>query len=264
MINFFTLLYIKTNRLSDEKICIGMLANFDGVPYFGYSSKKLHIAFKFTNNQLNKSIKRSLNILEQDVNKFIKGEEPLSLFDMPYSEKILKKLTLKKRGVVQYSDLIELAKPIDFSKLYKKYVSDDWLLSSSKSSKDELPFKKRFFEFVNQKKFNSFDKKYKLIQEHFPNLIAPLTIDLIKKEKSYVAFKLIDMTSTVATIQRHITQYKAIINTLNQKALTDGLSKGRYYMVYEQNSENKELINKIQLNEKDFELIKLSEMLDKV
>jgi hypothetical protein len=264
MRNYFTLIYIKTNRFSDEKICIGMLANFDGVPYFGYSSKKLNIALKFTNNQLNKSIKRSLNILEQDVNKFIKGEEPLSLFDMPYSKKILEKLTLKKRGIVQYSDLKVLSKSVDFSKLYKKYVADEWKLSRPKSRIIELPFKKRFFEFVNQKKFNSFNKKYKLTQENFPTLIAPLTIDLLKRDKSYVAFKLIDLTSSASTIQRNITQFKTIINALNQKALADGLSKGRYYMVYEQNSDKKELINKIQLNEKAFELIKLSEIRDKV
>jgi hypothetical protein len=264
MINYFTLLYIKTNRFSDEKVCIGMLANFDGVPYFGYSSKKLNVALKFTNNRLNKSIKRSLSLLEQDVNKFIKGEEPLSLFDMPYSKKILEKLTLKKRGIVQYSDLKELSKSVDFSKLYKKYVADEWMLAQTKSIKDDLPFKKRFFEFVNQKKFSSFNKKFKLIQAHFPNLIAPLTIDLIKCDKSYVAFKLIDLSSTVSSIQRNITQFKAIISTLNQKALADGLSKGRYYLVYEQNSDKKELINKIQINESEFQLIKLSEMLDKV
>ncbi len=264
MTHFFTLLYIKTNRLSDEKICIGLLANFDGVPYFGYSTNKLNMALKFINNQLSKSIKRSLNLLEQDVNKFIKGEEPLSLFDMPYSKKILDKLVLKKRGVVQYSNLIELTKPIQFEKLYKKYVADDWALSQSKNKKNEQPFKKRFFEFVNHKKFNGFDKKYKLTQDKFPTLISPLTIDLIKRDKSYVAFKSIDLKASPATIQRQITQFKTIINALNQKALADGLSKGRYYLVYEQNSEKKELIYKIQTNESLFECIKLSEMRDKV
>ncbi len=264
MTHFFTLLYIKTNRLSDEKICIGLLANFDGVPYFGYSNNKLNIALKFINNQLSKSIKRSLNLLEQDVNKFIKGEEPLALFDMPYSKKILDKLVLKKRGVVQYSNLIELSKPIQFEKLFKKYVADEWVMNQSKNKKEDLTFKKRFFEFVAQKKFNSFDKKYKLTQEKFPSLISPLTIDLIKRDKSYVAFKMIDLNSSLATIQRQITQFKTIIATLNQKALADGLNKGRYYLVYEQHSDKKDLINKIQANETLFECIKLSEMRDKV
>ena len=105
---------------------------------------------------------------------------------------------------------------------------------------------------------------FKLTSEHFANLIAPLTVDLIKRDKSYVAFKVVDFTVSLSTIQRSINQFKTIIDTLNQKALADGLSKGRYYLVYEPNVNKKSLIQKVQQNEKTFELIKMSEMRDKI
>ncbi len=264
MTNYFTLIYLRTNRFSEEKICVGLLANFDGIPYFGYSSDKLSIGLKFVGNQFIKPIKRSFKLLEEDVNKFVRGEEALSLFDMPYSKKILEKLTLKKRGLVQYSDLFELEKSIPFEKLYKKYVGDDWQLSKIKPKVETVNFKKRFFEFVDDKKFQAFDKKYKLTATHFPSLIAPVTVDLIKREKSYVAFNVLDIHATLPTIQRTITRFKSIIELLNTKAAADGLSKGRYYLVYDSGADQKDLIQKIQAQEKMFELIKMSEMKDKI
>ncbi|HIP35897.1 MAG TPA: hypothetical protein EYG85_03490 [Crocinitomix sp.] len=264
MTNFFTLIYIKTNRLSDEKICVGIIANFDGVPYFGYSKNKLSMAFKFINPSIVKSIKRSLKILEEDVNKYIRGEESLSLFDMPYSKKILEKFALKKRGIVQYSDMFELNKPIDFDKLYKKYIGEKWNFSKSKPIKHPLTFKQRFFEYVSHKKFNNFSKKYKLTQKDFPNLIAPLTVDILNKSKFYTAFNLVDFNATPTTIQRTITRFKTIIDTLNLKAKEEGLSKGRYYLVYDNSITANNLIENIKNNHKDFELISLTEMRDKV
>jgi hypothetical protein len=263
MKNYFTLIYIKTNKLSDEKFCVGLLANFDGVPYFGYSPVKLNIALKYINSQLSKSIKRSFKLLDDDVNKFVRGEEPLSLFDMPYSKKILDKLTLKKRGIIQYSNIFETKTAIDFSKLFYKYVGHNWQSLALSAIKNE-PFRKRFFDYVNQPKFKQYSKKYKLTLNDYPNLIAPLTVDLIKKDKSFVVFNMINITASPSIVQRTITNFMNIINALNYKALSEGLSKGRYYLVYDDQVSCKDMVDKINKSNYQFELIKLSEMRDKI
>ena len=120
MSNFFTLIYIKTNQFSDEKFCVGILANINNVPCFNFSKSKLKIALGYVNKDAGKSIKRSLSILKDDV----KNVE-LSIFDLPYSKKILNKLTLKKRGVVQYSELFEITSKVNFDKLYKKFIGEN-------------------------------------------------------------------------------------------------------------------------------------------
>ena len=96
MTNFFTLIYIRTNRFSDEKFCVGVLANIEGIPYFGFSQRKLIVALGYVNKNLIKAIKRSFGLLENDVNKIIRGEEALSLFDLPYTKHILEKLKINK------------------------------------------------------------------------------------------------------------------------------------------------------------------------
>lgn len=266
MTNFFNLIYIKTNRFSDEKFCVGIIANLNGVPHFGYSVTKLNQALSYVNKDISKYIKRSFLVLENDVNKILKGEESMLLFDVPYSKKILDKLALKKRGVVQYSEVIELKSAVDFKKMMKKFVGINWSLNSKQNSTNELPFNKRFFAFVSSKKFNKFDKKYKLNPNNFPLIYTPIKVDLIKKESYYTVFQTIDFSATLPTIQRALNNFRLIRQSLIEKANTDGLGKGRYYLVYEsqKNQSKQNLIKEIKQNATDFELLRMNEMYDKV
>ena len=262
MTNFFSLIYIKTNRFSDEKFCIGILANFNEVPYFGYSISKLNVALNYVNKDMGKAIKRSFGLLENDVNKIIKGEEALSLFDMPYSKKILQKLTLKKRGVVQFSDIIEVKTAPDFEKLYAKFVGEPWLLSKKKTKVDVLPFKKRFYNFVSSNNFLSYTAKYKMQPNKYPLIYTPLTVDLIKKDTHFIAYQTIDFSASLTTIQSTLNKFRLLRQSLNQKAKDEKLAEGKYFLVYESQADKSkiQLIEKIKNNSNGFELILMSEM----
>lgn len=265
MLNFFTLIYIKTNRFSNEKFCVGVLANLDGIPHFGFSVTKLNTALSYVSSDLSKSIKRSFNLLESDANKIIKGEEALSLFDVPYSKKILEKLTLKKRGVVQYSEIFELNNSTDFSKLYKKFIGEDWILNRKSVKKEELSLKKRFYNFVNTDKYKSYRKKYKLTIEDYPSIYVPMTVDLVKKDSFYIVFHTIDFAASITTIQNALNKFRLIRQSLSQKSENEGLGKGRYYLIYENQTDDlkRVLIKKIKKNANGFELLRMSEMGDK-
>ena len=265
MTRFFTILYIKTNRLSDEKIAIGMLANFDGVPYFGYSGQKLSFSLRAVNDKLTRSIRRSLSLLESDVNKIIKGEASLSLFDQPYAKHILEKLTLKKRGVLIYGDLITLEGPVDFEKLYRKYIGENWHLREKRKAK-AVSYRTQFHQFTATRRFNEFSRKKVLSPEHFNFIYSPIRVDLFRKTSYYTIFHAVDFQRPLSAIQAALTQFRLIVDSLAEDAKQNGLSKGRYYMVYRspKQPEIRELIQKIKTENTDFELIKLSEIKDKV
>lgn len=262
---FFVLIYIKTNRFSDEKWCIGVLANFNGIPYFGYSSNKLTQALKYIDNKKHSAIRKSFKWLENEVNKYVKGEEVLPLFDEPYSKKVLERLTLKKRGMVTVSDLYPLESNIDFSLLYKKYVGEKWEIQSH-SKAQTLSFRKRFNQFIADNKFNKFYKKYTLKPQDYPDLISSIKVDLLKAENSFTTFQMIDFSQSDLSIQRQMNQYKFIIQNLNQKAKELGLGIGRYYMVYEnqKSPKKREVIHQLRQKTLPFELVLMSEMKDKV
>ncbi len=262
---FFTILYIKTNRLSEEKIAIGLLANFDGIPYFGFSSGKLNFALKSVNPDLSRSIKRSLQILQNDVNKIIKGEEVLSLFDQPYAKKILEKLTLKKRGLLIYSDLMFLESGIDFAKLYKRYVGDEWEIIE-KTTVKKTSFKTSFHQYTSGKKFESFTRRKTLHPNQFPFIYNPVKVDLWRKTSYYTVFQCIDFNASSGSVQNSLTRFRSVIQSLTEDARRNGYGKGRYYLVYNtpKNPEKVALISKIKAESVSFELITMTEMMDKV
>jgi len=262
MTNFFTLIYIKTNRFSDEKFCVGVLANVDGIPHFGFSQTKLNVALSYVNKNLVKSIKRSFGLLENDVNKIIRGEEALSLFDLPYSKRILEKLTMKKRGVVQYSEIFEMQRTPSFENLYSKFVGEQWLLDKTKSKKETITLRKRFHTFISTKNYLSFSPKYKLSPIDYPLLLKPLIVDLIKKDTRYVIYQTIDFSLSVSTIQTTLNKFRLLRQSIIEKSQQDGLKEAEFYLVYESQVDKlkKELIDKVSLNSKGFKLIKMTEL----
>lgn len=262
MTNFFTLIYIKTNRFSDEKFCVGVLANINGVPYFGFSQAKLNVALGYVNKNLIKAIKRSFGLLENDVNKIIRGEEALSLFDLPYTKRILEKLTMKKRGVVQYSDLFEVKREPNFEKLYSKFVGEPWQLEKVKSKKESVTLKKRFHTFVSSKNYLSYSPKYKLLPSEYPLILKPFIVDLIKKDTHYTVYQTIDFSLSITTIQTTLNKFRLLRQSITQKTEEDNLKAPVFYLVYESQSDKikQDLIAKVKLSSNQFKLIKMTEL----
>jgi hypothetical protein len=263
---FFTIIYIKPNRLSHEKIAIGMLANSNGLPEFHYADYKLSFALKQLKTDQSRAIRKSLQLLENDVNKYINGETSVPMFDEPYAKKILSKLALKKRGILIYSDLISIEKPITFAQLFAKYISKEGYQTALKQTASRDSIKKRFNNHIAHRRYQSFEAKKWLNDTEFPLLAAPVQVDLFRRSKGLTVFKVIDFNLTEKTVQQHIATFRMLVESLNLYALNNGLSKGRYYLVYETpKSEGKlELVNKIKKVYTRFELIKMSEMADKI
>ncbi|NOQ74419.1 MAG: hypothetical protein GQ574_20585 [Crocinitomix sp.] len=269
MNNFFTLIYIVPNRFSEEKITVGILANLDGIPYFGLSDKRLAFALQGFTSELRTDVRKGFRYMDLDVNKINRGEEALSLFDPPYSKKLLKELSRKKRGVIQYSDLFELTQEkqskTDFDRLFKKFIGEDYL---QKTIKKKTPnFNARFKEYVSSKKFADFDYNYKLKANNFPYIYRDLTVDLCRKSNYFTVFYTIDFSKSIQTIQVNISRFRLIVQSLQQVSANEGLSSGRYYLVYESTSSQSKLalINSIR-NEKNlgYNIIRMTEMKDKV
>lgn len=264
MTAFFTIIYIKTNRLSDEKIAIGLLVNQNGLPEFHYSDQKLSFALKSVNTKLVRPIKRSLQLLQTDVNKYVNGETSIPMFDEPYAKKILSKLTFKKRGLLYFGDLLSLEKEIPYAVLYQKYIGQDFKQLKRKNATQG--FKKNFNQYVSHKRFDSFTRKKWLNTNDFPLLSVPIQVDLFRKTNGFTVFKVIDFKHTERTIQQNIALFRMLVESLSTYSAENGLSKGRYYLVYDSPKIEAKLalVNKIKGTYKSFELIRMSEMMDKI
>lgn len=265
MSHFFTLIYIVPNRFSAEQITVGILANLDGIPHFASSERKLNFALTGFSSELKSRIKKGFRYMNLDVNKIKRGEEALSLFDPPYSKRLLKELSYKKRGVVQYSDVFELSDSVEFKKLYRKFIGEDY---EPLAAKKKAPnFKARFKEYITGKKFADFDYNFKLKANDYPFIYKDMTVDLCRKSNYYTVFYTIDFSKSIQTIQTNISRFRMIVHSLQQVSEAEGLSSGRYYMVYESTSARSKLslIEAIK-SEKNmgYKMIRMTEMKDKV
>ena len=120
MSTFFSLLYLKPNKHSDEKISIGIIGSLDGVPFFHLNEKKLSFGLKMIDKSLHAFIRKSLRLLSFDVNKYREGRESLPLFDEVVSSRFLKEMARNKRGKIVYGDPLEFEKAIKLEELVKK------------------------------------------------------------------------------------------------------------------------------------------------
>lgn len=264
MESFFVLIYLVPNRFSEERIAVGVLANMDGIPHFDYSERKLTFGLSRFSAEFKTAVRKSFRLMDFDINKIRRGEKALSLFDPPYSKKLLKELAHKKRGVIQYSDLFELTTSVDFEKLYKKYTGE---LPQEKQTKKRTNFKARFKEYISGKRFADFEYNYKLRANHYPFIYRDMTVDLCRKTNYYTVFYTLDFSKSVQTIQTKISRFRLIVQSLQQQSFIEGLSSGRYYLVYESTGSRskQDLVNAIK-SEKNlgYEIIRMTEMKDKV
>ncbi len=268
MQSFFTLIYVVMNRFSDEKIVVGVLANLDGIPHFAYADRKLAFALRNSSAAFKASVRKSFRLMDFDINKIKRGEEALSLFDAPYSKRLLKELTHKKRGIIQYSDLFEAKTGgnLAFDKLYKKFVGEE-VPVTQKAKRSAVNFKARFKEFVNTDRFKTFTYNFKLRANNYPYIYKDMSVDLLRKTSYYTVFYIIDFSKSVQTIQVNISRFRMIVQSLQQQSAKEGLSSGRYYMVYESTSSQSklDLITAIKKEQNmGYEIIRMTEMKDKV
>jgi len=268
MTYFFTLIYIVPNRFSEEKITVGILANLNGIPHFGLSDRKLNFAISSFSNELKSAVRKGFRYMDLDVNKIKRGQEALSLFDPPYSKRLLKELAEKKRGVIRYSDVFEASvatTEVTFEKLYKKFIGESFQPKVVK--KQRTSFKARFKEYVQSKKFADFTYNYKLKANDYPFIYRDMTVDLCRKTNYYTVFYTIDFSKSIQTIQSNISRFRMIVQSLQQVSAAEGLSSGRYYMVYESTTAREKiaLIESIRAEKNlGYKIIRMTEMKDKV
>lgn len=261
---FFTIIYIRTNRFSDEKIAVALLGNIDGVPYFELDDRKLSFAIRGMSSSLKRTIKKGFRLMHFDVNKIRRGEASLSLFDPPYAKRMLKEISQGKRGVIQYSDLYEMDQVVHFDKLFNKFIGTK---TAKKASGKTSTFKSRFKEYIDHNRFNSFEANYKLRANAYPFIYRDMTIDLCRKTNSFTVFHTVDFSRSIQTIQTHISRFRLIVQSLQQVSQEEGLGTGRYYMVYESMSarDKLDLIKAIRAEKNlGYQIIRMSEMKDYV
>jgi hypothetical protein len=100
---FYSLIYIKTNVLTDEYFAVGVFAGGGEGPFFYVSEARLRWYKDIVHRNTFLATRRQLIGLKQRLDKYRQTETGLLLFDPEFSSARFEELHKKSKGIIQYS-----------------------------------------------------------------------------------------------------------------------------------------------------------------
>lgn len=247
MKNFYALLYIKSNVLTDELILFGMVANIEGQPYCYFSDSRFKLARKSLKTGQIKSFLQTMNMVKLEISELQKMPNALPLFDHSYSESILEKTAMYKKNMLVFSKPSEILEPkqLSIEKLVKVLFNETY----HESNEDTKAPAFRSKWLAHEKQFqHGLIRKFRLKPEVIPQIFTTHQMDLIGLfEKDLVVFHSIDFSSAPRTIGRNIFEVARLIQALENFSKEKGIAGRSYYLVYEKpnKAESKLIFEKV-------------------
>jgi len=220
MKTFLSILSIKTNNFSNEKITIGLIAIANKNIQFSYSTNKLKLLNKlmntnnsevFVTNLLHQINNAVMSANKADTNNQIQFDLSKSLF----SEDYFKYLNSYCNGLIQFSEPLQIGyefNETNFASYYEKFVGKKLHLTKQKTLKSFSSKLKPFFkkEGLNEKA----DLQYTLNPKTFKGILKSVQIPLITVNGSIDALQAVDFNLQPITIANHLYETKIIYDAL--------------------------------------------------
>lgn len=222
MNTFLSILSIKTNSFSNEKIVVGLLAITNDKIHFAYSKEKLKILNKITKNgddvshfadsvlkQIKKSVISSNHEIKSKDYYLFKSK---SIFNESYFHY----LNQYNNGILHFSKPYEIHKEFsdfEFKNYFGKFVGD-W--SETKNEPKHTTFYKKIQPYFKKTGLNEkADLNFTLNSNNFKGILKDCQIPLITKNGNINALQVIDFEMHPNTITGNLYETKIIYDALN-------------------------------------------------
>jgi len=222
--NFTAEIYLKTNELTDEKVCIGLFAISPERKFFSYSMKKLKLASGLMEYNALKNIESTLKRFRNGIGT--NPEMPLSELDDYLNFERFQYLTTYSKGLLYFKK----PKPLDFElnnesfdKLFRLFVGEFDEVKSKVVTARTL-----FNKELKSEEFNKIDVNYTLNPETIPTIYAPHKIDFVGKNGVLHAGNFIDFATKPETIDKSLMEFDRIATGLNLFSVSKGIGAGHY------------------------------------
>jgi hypothetical protein len=206
MENFLSAVYIKTNNISDEKLCVGLLLVSNDKVHFRFSEDKIKVLSNLTSKEIAKSIDEDLKRIELDT----KNIKP-SIFPSHknyYNSEYFNYLSQYSSGLLIFTAPEPLAaefSPDLYNNLFNKFVGEPTVKHAKNKPSN---FKRQIQKILSREIFlSNTDTNFELTPELVPNLLMPTKVDFIACNGSILAGKSIDFNAELPTIQTHINSF---------------------------------------------------------
>lgn len=272
MNTFFSILSIKTNSYSEEKVTVGVMAIASQEVFYAYSKSKLNLldklVFQSGLTQFAGSILKQYEHTVKETNANLKSGQisliqKTNLFTKDYFDYLSK----YNNGAVQFSEPVVLNKDFtkeDFENYYAKFVGEP---ISQDKEKPVVSFYKKVKPLIHKENIEQkADVNFEFNPQEFLGILKTTQIPLLTKNGAIQALQLVDFEKQFNTIVNHFYETKIIHNALSKFSEKKGLELSKIKIGFEKPANKTEQFKVFNMAFKeyknDFEFITLDEIDD--
>lgn len=188
MESFYSLIYYKTNTLTDELVCIGMIGGGGEGPYMFISDERMKFLKKVIHPNTFLSINRRLKGLKYKVDSYREENPGTMLFDTVFSKERLNELSEQTKNAIVYSQptvVNEWMNEEFFNRIVESFFGQEKVKPKRKRPVYHLVWR----AYYQSNKFETWERDL-VVNELVDNVPLALTLDLVNKESKevYIGF----------------------------------------------------------------------------
>jgi hypothetical protein len=230
---FYSIVYIKPDSLSEEKIAVGLLLNADNKPVFDYSIDKLKVAAKLIDAEAVESVKRLFKNISKEIEKYFKTASQKEAFEItPFSYNYFEYLSRYSNNLLLYSNPEENFGNFDsgdFRELFRLLIDKEYGVEELK----EISFKDEFeYRIKNSKVSNRLDIKYRLSKKRVPTILSNTEVDYIGANGCLYTGHVVDTHSRNSFVENKLYKIRSLVIGLNKLSVKLGLNEKGEHIVY--------------------------------
>jgi hypothetical protein len=201
MESFYSVIYLKTNALTDEHLSVGLFTGGGEGPFLFLSEPRLKLYKEITHKNTFLAIRRLLQGLKNEVDKYRGNQSELRLFDPLYSKEELVKLKKISKGTVLFSEPTVINDWLNHE-LHEKLVQQFLGEQKKKALPRRSAFHLQWNIYVKQPRFDAYSKNSKT-NELLKGVDVAISVDLYHSKKKEVV-KAIDFDMKTTTLDRKL------------------------------------------------------------
>ncbi|PWH86915.1 hypothetical protein [Brumimicrobium oceani] len=217
MESFYSVIYYKTNPLTDEMLSIGLLAGGGEGPFMYVSNARLDLLKKILHPNTFLSVRRHIKFLQEKVGNHRNEAAGILLFDPVFSVEQMETLAQRSKNAIAYSQPTTINEWLDasfFAELTKAFFGENLKPVAKKRPVFHLKWK----AFYHSAKFKNWERDLPLSK-----IIAssPLSISLdLAKPNGEEVMKGIDFDLSETSLNRKLYELELIVNALPKCDIT--------------------------------------------
>ena len=197
MDTYYSIIYIKTNSITDEHLAVGVFLGGGEGPFFYLSEKRLSLLKHCVHKKTFLALQRHLKALKQKVDNYRKSNKDLMLFDPHYSQHEFLQLNKQSNGSIKYSA------PVSVNEWLNEAFHDQFVHSVlgekiSKSKRKRPVFHLKWNAFYHSNRFLDWEKDVPINKLNDEAGLS-LKVDLVNHSNK-IAVKTMDFNLSEANI----------------------------------------------------------------